>query len=149
MLNKHWSLQSGLTYSSTNIIVEPKTIYAQSDNSGSVKYRINTSSGYGYLSPSFSSNPAVGDSLYAFTSTHTLNYISIPLALKYNITKDKFSFNAMTGLSINILTQGKIETLVEKGVNNETEVVNNLQGFLFNRLEIFIPLLLLCLRYGL
>ena len=128
MLNKHWSLQSGLTYSSTNIIVEPKTIYAQSDNSGSVKYRINTSSGYGYLSPSFSSNPAVGDSLYAFTSTHTLNYISIPLALKYNITKDKFSFNAMTGLSINILTKGKIETLVEKGVNNETEVVNNLQG---------------------
>ena len=127
-LNKHWGLQSGLTYSNTNITVAPKEIYAQSDNTGSVKYRINTSSGYGYVLPSFSSNPAVGDSLLAFTSTHTLNYIGIPLALKYSITKGKFSFNAMAGFSANILTKGKIETLLEKGVNNETEVVNNLQG---------------------
>ncbi len=127
-LTKHWSLQSGLTYSNTNITVAPKEIYAQSDNAGHVKYRINTSSGYGYVLPSFSSNPAVGDSLYAFTSTHTLNYIGIPLALKYHITKGKFSFNAIAGLSANILTRGKIETLLEKGVNNETEVINNLQG---------------------
>ena len=127
-LNRHWSLQSGLTYSNTNITVQPKTIYAQSDNIGSVKYRINTSSGYGYVLPSFSSTPAIGDSLYAFTSTHTINYIGIPLAIKYNITKGKFSFNMMAGFSTNILIRGKIETTVAKGFNNETEVVNNLQG---------------------
>ena len=126
--DKHWSFQSGFTYSNTNITVEPKTIYAQSDNAGNVKYRINTSSGYGYVLPSFSSNPAIGDSLYAFTSTHTINYIGIPLAVKYNIAKGKFSFNIMAGFSTNILTRGKIETTLAKGFNNETEVVNNLQG---------------------
>ena len=127
-INKKWGLQSGLTYSNTNITVGPKTIYAQKDNSGNIKYRINTSSGYGYVLPSFNTNPSVGDSLYAFTSTHTLNYIGIPLALKYNITKKKFTFTISAGISANILTKGKIETTLEKGFNNEAEVVDNLQG---------------------
>ena len=35
-LNKHWSLQSGLTFSNTNIKVNPKTIYAQNDNNGNI-----------------------------------------------------------------------------------------------------------------
>ena len=128
-ISKHWGLQSGLTFSNTNITVEPKTIYAQQvNNTGSVKYRINTSSGYGYVLPSFSSNPVVGDSLYAFTSTHSLQYIGIPLAVTYNVTKGKFKFNALAGISANILTRAKLETTVEKGFNNALETVNNLQG---------------------
>ena len=114
--------------SNTNITVDPKTIYAQQDNTGSVKYRINTSSGYGYVLPSFSSNPAVGDSLYAFTSTHSLQYIGIPLAVTYNVTRGKFKFNALAGLSANILTKAKLETTVEKGFINAPETVDNLQG---------------------
>lgn len=139
-LNKYWSLQSGLTFSNTDITVEPKTIYAQSDNTGDVKYRINTSSGYGYVLPSFSSNPAVGDSLYAFTSTHTLQYVGIPVALKYNTTKGKFSFYVLAGVSTNFLTRGKIETSVEKGVDNETEVVDNLKGLKKNYFSGFTSL---------
>ncbi len=127
-INKHWGLQSGITLSNTNITVEPKTIYAQQDNTGGVKYRINTSSGYGYVLPSFSSNPVVGDSLYAFTSTHSLQYIGIPMAVTYNVTKGKFSFNALAGLSANILTKAKLETTLEKGFNNSMEKVDNLQG---------------------
>ena len=127
-INKHWGLQSGITLSNTNITVEPKTIYAQQDNTGNVKYRINTSSGYGYVLPSFSSNPIVGDSLYAFTSTHSLQYSGIPLAVTYNVTKSKFKFNALAGLSANILTKAKLETTVEKGFNNAAETVNNLKG---------------------
>lgn len=127
-LNKHWGLQSGLTLSNTNITVEPKTIYAQQDNTGSVKYRINTSSGYSYVLPSFSSNPVIGDSLYAFTSTHSLQYIGIPLAVTYNVSKGKFSFNAFAGAAANILTKAKLETTLEKGFNNEMEKVDNLQG---------------------
>jgi hypothetical protein len=127
-VRKHWSIQTGLTYSNTNITVAPKTIYAQPDNSGSIKYLLNTSSGYAYVLPSFSSNPNVGDSLYAFTSTHTLQYLSLPVALKYNITKGKFNFNAMAGTSVNYLIKGKVETSVENGTNNEPEVVDNLQG---------------------
>ena len=127
-INKHWRLQSGITFSNTNITVEPKTIYAQQDNTGSIKYRVNTSSGYGYVLPSFSSNPVVGDSLYAFTSTHSLQYIGIPLAVTYNVTRGKFKFNALAGLSANILSKAKLETTLEKGFNNSMEKVDNLQG---------------------
>ncbi|MCW3106426.1 MAG: porin family protein [Segetibacter sp.] len=127
-VRKHWSVQSGLTYSNTNITVAPKTIYAQHDNNGSIKYLLNTSSGYGYVLPSFSSNPTVGDSLYAFTSTHSLQYLSLPVAIKYNITKGKFNFNVMAGTAVNYLIKGKVETSVENGTNNEPEVVDNLQG---------------------
>ncbi|MBX9784753.1 MAG: PorT family protein [Chitinophagaceae bacterium] len=127
-INKHWGVQSGVTFSNTNITMEPKTIYAQQDNTGSIKYRINTSSGYGYVLPSFSSNPVVGDSLYAFTSTHSLQYIGIPLAATYSVTKSKFRFNALAGISANILTRAKLETTVGKGFNNAPETVDNLQG---------------------
>ena len=112
-LSKHWSLQSGVTYSNTNITLEPQTIYAQKDNTGNVKYRINTSSGYGFVLPSFSSNPAIGDSLYVFTATHTLQYIGIPLAIKYSIARGKFNFNALIAVSANFLLKGKIEATVE------------------------------------
>ncbi|MFM9909235.1 MAG: outer membrane beta-barrel protein [Chitinophagaceae bacterium] len=127
-INKRWGLQSGLTLSNTNIVVEPKTIYAQQDNAGGVKYRINTSSGYGYVLPKYSTNPVVGDSLYAFTSTHSLQYIGIPLAVTYNVTKGKFKFNALAGVSANILTKAKLEATLEKGFNNSIETVDNLQG---------------------
>ena len=127
-INKHWGLQSGVTLSNINIIVQPKTIYAQPDNTGNIKYRINTSSGYGYILPTFSGNPTIGDSLYAFSSIHSLHYIGIPLAVSYNVTKGKFKFNTQAGASINILTKARIETTVEKGLNNEVDFVNNLQG---------------------
>lgn len=127
-INKHWGIQSGLTMANTNITVQPKTIYAQQDNTGIIKYRVNTSSGYGYVLPAFSANPVVGDSLYAFTSTHSLQYIGIPAAITYNIVKSKFKFNAMAGVAVNFLTRAKLETTVEKGFNNAVETVDNLQG---------------------
>lgn len=125
---KYWSIQAGLTYSNTNIIVAPKTIYAQADNSGRIKYLLNTSSGYGYVLPSFSNNPKVGDSLYATTSTHTLQYLSLPVAIKYTVTKGKVSLSAIAGAAVNRLVKGKVETSVEDGTNNEPEVADNLQG---------------------
>jgi hypothetical protein len=127
-INKHWGLQSGLTLSNTNIIVQPETIYAQKDIAGNIKYRINTSSGYGYVLPAFSANPAVGDSLYTFGSSHSLQYIGIPLVLTYNVTKGKFKFNVLAGLSANFLIKAKLKTTVEKGFDNEIETVDNLLG---------------------
>jgi len=128
ILGSHWSFQSGMSYSSTTILIDPKTIYAERENTGSVKYRYNASSGYGYVLPSFSSSPNVGDSLYAFSANHTLRYLNIPAAIKYSIQKGKFKFFASAGISTNILLQGIIETLVQDSSNNETEVINHLHG---------------------
>lgn len=127
-IKKHWSLQSGVTFSRTDISIAPETIYAQPDNTGKVKYRINTSSGYGYVLPTFSTNPRVGDSVYAFSSEHTLHYIGIPVGLMYTLSKGRFSLNAAFGVSVNILHKAKIETEIENGFGNEIETVDNIQG---------------------
>jgi hypothetical protein len=127
-LNKHWVLQSGLGITNSTISVDPKTIFAQQDNTGKVKYRVNSSSGYGYVLPSYTANPAVGDSLYALTSTHTLQYLSVPLVVARVINKGKFSFSARAGISADILLKGRLETTVEKGFDNSTETISNLQG---------------------
>ena len=126
-LGEHWALQSGISFSNAIIVINPKIIYAEQDNVGNVKYRYNSSSGYGYVLPKFS-NPNIGDSLYAFAATHTLQYVGIPLGVKYNFSTGRFSFFAGAGVSANILVKGTIETLVENGTNNENELMNKLEG---------------------
>ena len=127
-LNKHWALQSGITFSNINIALNPKTIYARGDNNGAVKYRLNFSSGYGYLVPSFQPNPSVGDSLNVTATTHKLRYIGIPVAVKYQIVKGKFIIEAMAGVRTNFLTMGKLETEIQKGPDNEIDILNKIEG---------------------
>ena len=128
MLNRKWSLQSGLTFSNTNISIQPQTLYAEADNTGNIKYRFNLSSGYGYILPGFQNNPAVGDSVYASAAEHKLRYLSVPLAAKYTLTNGKLKIELMAGTGINFLTKGKLETEIQRGLNNEIDVVNNIQG---------------------
>ena len=114
-LSNHFSLQTGLMFSNINITVNPKTIYAQPDNNGSIKYRLNISSGYGYLIPSFQNSPAIGDSLKITATTHKLRYLGIPIAVKYSITKRKLKMEAIAGVTTNFLTMGKVETEIKQG----------------------------------
>lgn len=127
---RHWSLQSGLTLSTTHIDIEfeDEPLYAVAVNTGNVKYRVNTVLGYGYILPSFSNNPNVGDTISSLSTTNTLQYLGIPLAVKYSFDKGKFSINAMAGISGNFLTKGKIETEVELGNDNEFETVTKIYG---------------------
>lgn len=127
-LNKHWTLQTGITLSNINISINPETLYAQPDNTGSIKYRINTSSGYGFVLPSFSSNPVIGDSLYAISSIHSLQYIGVPIAVTYHFTFGKFKLNVVEGIAANLLSESKLETNLENGSQNSIESTNKIQG---------------------
>ncbi len=127
-LSKKITLQSGVTYSSSNISIDPSKIYAEKDNGGTVKYRYNTSFGYGYLLPSFSNNPAVGDSLFANGANHTLNYISIPVIVKYDIGHKKITFHPGIGIAFNFLTKATLTTDVENSFNRETEYISKLES---------------------
>jgi Outer membrane protein beta-barrel domain len=127
-LNKNWSVESGLSISNTNINSEPEVIYASPDNAGAIKYRVNTSSGYGFILPSFSSSPAIGDSLYVVTLTHSLHYLSVPVAVSYDVLKGKYLISLKAGLSVNFLTSSKLTTSVENGTNESVETVNNILG---------------------
>lgn len=127
-VNKRWTIQSGITFSNTNIAVEPRDIYAQRINNGDIKYRLNISSGYAYLVPSFQPVIALDDTLNVTAITHKLRYIGVPIAVKYSISSGKFKIEAMTGVSANFLTKGKLETEIQKGPNNEIDILNKIEG---------------------
>ncbi|HXS57030.1 MAG TPA: hypothetical protein VN726_12955 [Hanamia sp.] len=129
-LNQKFSLESGINHSTINIKGEPEIIYAEPDNSGKVKYRINTSSGKAYVLPYFSTNPNIGDSLFTKSINHSLRYFEIPLALKFNIIKRNFLINVKAGVSANMLMHGKIATEVEKGNESEPENIHEIDGLM-------------------
>jgi hypothetical protein len=127
-VGKRISVQSGITYAASNISINPIEIYAEKNNAGLIKYRYNTSYGYGYLQPSFSSSPAVGDSLFADGANHTLHYITVPVIVKYKIGKKKLSFNPGVGVGLNILTKATLTTDLVDNLNRETESISKLEG---------------------
>ena len=136
-ISKHWGLQSGITLATSNFNLESETLYAQPDNSGVVQYKLSTPLGDAYVLPSFSGNPNIGDSILSKSATHTLQYLVIPLALKYNLNRGKFTFNALGGICANFLTRGRISTELESGTDNEvatTDKIHGLKHFYFSGL---------------
>ncbi len=127
-LSSHLGIQSGIAFSKTTINSESKNIYAERDNSGNIKYRINGSCGYVYILPKSSGPPAVGDSIKAVSSKNELEYIHVPVAIKYNLSIGKFTFDATTGVAVNFLTKGSINTVVDNGITKEAQVINNVEG---------------------
>ncbi|MEO5909231.1 MAG: outer membrane beta-barrel protein [Ginsengibacter sp.] len=127
-ISKHWGFQSGITLATSNFNLQPKTIYAQPDNSGGIQYKLSTPLGDAFVKPSFSSNPNIGDSLFSKSTTHTIQYIGIPLAVKYSFNKAKFTLNILGGIAANFLTRGRITTELESGNDNEKETANKIHG---------------------
>lgn len=127
-ISKKIAIQTGLTYSTSNISIDPTKVYAEKDNGGTVKYRYNTSFGYGYLLPSFSASPALGDSLYTSGANHTLQYISIPVMIKYKLGNKKITFLPGIGIAVNFLTKATLTTDVEDRFNREKEFITKLES---------------------
>ena len=112
-INNHWGIQSGLTLTNRTIAINPKTIYAANNGNGGIGYLYNCSSGYTFLSSKFSSSPVAGDSLQTQEAKNTLQYLSIPMAIKYNFLVKKINLFATIGASFNILTRARLSTEIE------------------------------------
>ena len=125
---KHWSLQTGIAFNHTSIALEPSLLYAQPDNAGNIKYRISSSSGYGYVSPAFDANPQPGDSLFATATEHILNYAEVPLILERSFRYKKWTLTAAAGPAFNFLRSARIETFVSKGNVGEHLIADKLFG---------------------
>jgi len=122
---KRISIQSGLSFSSIATHIQPKTIYARPDNQGNVNYRFNCSAGYSYVSlPSGIRPSSDGDSISALSSKNILNYITLPLVIKYKLSKGKFSLSPGLGIAVNFLTKGTIETVI----GSEKANINHIEG---------------------
>jgi outer membrane scaffolding protein for murein synthesis (MipA/OmpV family) len=123
-INKKWVLQSGLSYSWSNSIMDSSQSYAEKNSAGDIAFKLNTASGFSFLrSPTFIV-PVVGDSM-ATANTHSeLHYITVPLVLSYRVGMRRFSLLAGAGMTFNVLTHAALETDIY-GANykgNESEI---------------------------
>lgn len=126
---KNWKLESGVTFSTRFTDIQPKTIYARPDNNGNINYRFNCSAGYSFVTLKSASLPPVsGDSISALTSKNILQYIGVPLVVKYMFGKGRFSVTPGLGISANFLIKGKIETTIPTTTGNESVTSNDIQG---------------------
>jgi hypothetical protein len=127
-IGKNWKVESGLTYSSRKTAIHPKTIYARPDNDGNINYRFNCSAGYSYITVKSSTPPISGDSVNVLASTNSLQYIGLPLNVKYIFTTGRFSILPGAGVSFNFLTKGKIETTIATYTGAKNSSTDNIQG---------------------
>ncbi len=127
-INKRWLLQSGISYSWSNSNIDSGTSYAVLDSHGTIQYRLNTISGYGYLKPASRTLPNVGDSVYTAKSYSQLHYLTIPLVLSYRIPLNRFSLLVGAGTSFNVLTGAEIETKTYGNGSSEKEYSVNMMG---------------------
>lgn len=135
VLNNKLAIQTGLTIFNRITDIHSKTIYARADDRGTVQYRFNCSSGYSYIPAKSGNSPVAGDSTKAIAAKSTLQYISVPLVIKYNIKTGKLNLSPGAGVSLNFLSRGKIETLIENVTGNESATTNNIQGLKSNYLN--------------
>lgn len=127
-LSQRWGLQSGVTLLNKNTSINPKTIYANLDNDGNVRYRFDCSSGYTYISSKTAAAPVVGDSANAAESSNKLQYLGIPLAVTYRFPLGRFSIVPTVGASANFLIKQKLETELLVGASKETQTITDIQG---------------------
>ncbi len=119
-LGKQWGLQSGLSYNTRSVSIQPKKVYAQLANDGKVKYRFDCSSGYTFLPPKAGSAPVVGDSITVASSSNNLQYIGIPLTLDYTFfSTKKFNVVPQLGLMANFLVKQSIEASLDAGTSQK------------------------------
>jgi hypothetical protein len=127
-LVKKWSVLAGITYSSSVHKIKPYTIYAEQGSNSEAHYLLNTSLGTAELPNAGNNIPQVGDSLHLKTnSRQILQFINIPVIVRYDWQVKRFSYYAFTGLSANILIQQQSEVSIESQTHPEV-VTNNIAG---------------------
>lgn len=103
-LTKNWSVRTGFSYSYLAQTIKPKVAYARMGSDGLIHYQFNASYGSTLLISDQSFTPVVGDSLKILSNSfQSLQILSVPVILKYQFVKNKFSFYAQAGLSANFI----------------------------------------------
>ena len=127
-LTNCWGLQSGVIYSNTAIGMKPQKTYAFRDPTGDVAYKYITSSGYAFIKPGFGPQPLVGDSLTTAEAKHTIENITVPLAIKYTVSEKKISVTPGAGIEANFITKANLEVEISDTVNSEIVIIRKLKG---------------------
>ena len=123
-LSKRISVESGINYSEKNTTIKPRTISAERDREGKIKYRYDCSAGTYYIDPKLGTTLSVGDSTKSFSANNKLQYINSPLIARYQLVRGKINWFQMVGVGANVLVGQSFETSID---NNFTEKLKKLK----------------------
>ena len=118
-IGRNISLQSGLQYFWSKTHIEPKTIFAQPDPRGDVRFLFFCSSGESYLPTKNGLPPISGDSIKTNFSQTEISYLQVPLLLSYELNFGKFSLMPSAGVQTNFLLSGKLNSSLEQPTGEE------------------------------
>lgn len=128
-LSRRWLLESGVTLFNSVTSINPSIVRAQQDGTGKYKFKLATTYGLGEISNTYINNPQSGDSIQlANNSTQQLQYITVPVMLKYQASKGRFDFYTSFGIGINFINKGKIIVEVPYNSNSVKETIPNIEG---------------------
>lgn len=123
-LSKRISIESGINYSEKNTTIKPRTIGAERNREGKIKYRFDCSAGTYYIDPKLGTTLSIGDSTKSFFANNKLQYINTPLIARYQLVKGKINWFQMVGVGANVLVGQSFETSID---NNFTEKLKKLK----------------------
>ncbi len=112
-IKKRWVIQTGLSYSWSNSIIDSSKSFAVLGNDGIVQYKFNTISGYGFLQPlPYDSTQCGRQRIYGqcIQSTSLFNCSAGIIAMEFRLKDSHLLIGA--GVSFNILTGATVETKI-------------------------------------
>lgn len=140
-LKKNWQFQTGVSYSTQQSTIQPKTVYARHDErrgggpgnppppgNGDLRYKLNCAAGYVFLDPKSSAAINFGDSLNTLRAENTISYINIPLQASYLFRKGKLEFGPVAGITTHILSKAKLNTTLQESSGAKTPQTATING---------------------
>ena len=126
-LNSKWSLLSGMTYSTITKLITIQTMYAEANADNEMHFQYHTSNGVIEM-PSDVTHPNLhpGDSINVKAiCNQSIKFINVPLMVRFQMTKNKFTWYANGGVSANFTVQEKAKIIMN---NSETTIINHVNG---------------------
>lgn len=127
-ISRNIVLQSGIQYFSSEKNIQPKTIFAEQDPRGDVRFRFSCSTGESYLPTKNGAPPVSGDSIRTNFSKSEISYLQLPLLVSYKINFGRFSLLPSAGIQTNFLLNGKLNSYLEHPTGEEEEVSSSIEG---------------------
>jgi hypothetical protein len=125
--SKKYSLQAGISLSNSFTSIDSTVVRARPDNSGNYRFKLATTYGLAEIKRT-GINPRSGDSIRLDDASLHLQYISLPVIIKYQIKPGNFNISGLAGMGINRLINEKMEVEYVSNTNTETEVIEKIEG---------------------
>lgn len=131
-VSRNVTLQTGLVLMQRDVHIDPKRVWAVKDIDGKIRYRFDCSAGTYFLNPKQGNNPRPGDTASTRFSTNALNYINLPINLKWHFGNSKLQFFAAAGAGMNFLLNQDLNAQLNHQYHYEGGRATNLKSSFFN-----------------